>query len=384
MRALHAEASRRVRADGLAAAWRGVGPVVPFLLLFVLVAYWWYVMAILDRPVDWGFDFRQFWQGGRDVAHGVSPYPSEALLASADEDLGPGGIQVVFRFPYPAGAAVLLAPLGALDFDVAAGIWGALLIAALAAALRVLGVRDWRVYAVVASSYPVLSAVRLGTFTPLLILLAALAWRFRDRPFVSGGSVALAISLKLFLWPLVVWLAATRRLAAAATAALGAAAITATAWAVLGFDGLARYPEQLHKLAEIVSDRGFSLVALGVEAGLAEQPAELLPPVVGVVLLAWLVLLGRRSEAASFSVAIVAALALTPIVWCAYFALLVLPLALARSRFAAIWVLPWLFWLLPSQENEGDLWRIVVAYSLVAALLVATLRARWEAPRVER
>ncbi|HZB22289.1 MAG TPA: hypothetical protein VE444_00460, partial [Gaiellaceae bacterium] len=58
-------------------------------------------------------------------------------------------------------------------------------------------------------------------------------------------------------------------------------------------------------------------------------------------LLALVVLLGRRGdERAAFILAIATALALTPIVWLHYFALLLLVVALARPRLGPLWFLP--------------------------------------------
>ena len=351
---------------------RAVGRVALGVLL-ALVCWWWLVLAVQGSPGDWAFDFRQFWQGANDVVNGVSPYPSAALLTTAGDHLDPEGIREVFRFPYPAGAAVALAPFGLLGFDDAAAVWSAVLIVSLLAAVWILGVRDWRVLGVVITSAAVISAVRLGTLTPVLILLLAVAWRWRDRRWVAGGSLAFAISLKLFLWPLVVWLAATRRWTAAALAAALAAGATLAAWAAIGFDGLADYPELLRRLSDVVADRGFSLVALGVEAGLPRGAAEALPWLVGLSLLAGVVAIARRErwDRNAFSLAIIAAIALTPIVWLHYFALLIVPLALARPRLSWAWALMWIFWLMPAQDNEGDLWRILVAIGVAGA--VATL-----------
>src|SRR3954464_836304 len=76
-----------------------------------------------------GFDFHQFWQGGHDVAHGISPYAAVGRLPAAGVDrLEPVEIQQVFRFPYPAPAAVALAPLGLLPLPLATGIFLALLV----------------------------------------------------------------------------------------------------------------------------------------------------------------------------------------------------------------------------------------------------------------
>jgi len=340
----------------------GVVPALIFCFLLGVAAF----------NSEWAFDFRQFWQGGHDVVNGVSPYPTTAMLEAAGDHLDPEGIQEVFRFPYPAAAALAFAPFGALGFDVAAAVWGALLVVSLFAAVWILGVRDWRVLGVVIASAPVIGAVGIGTLTPVLLLLVAVAWRWRDTFWVAGGAVGVAISLKLFLWPLVVWLAATRRWAAALGAAGLAVAMTFAAWAAIGWAGLSDYPELVRRLADVVQDRGYSLVALGVEAGLSEGVAEALPWLVGLPLLAGVVMVARRDadDRMAFSLAMVAAIALTPIVWLHYFALLIVPLALARPKLSLAWGVMWLFWLFPAQENGGDLWPIVVALALTATVLV--------------
>ena len=373
------EGGIRVRMPSTRVAARRVGEWFVFGFLPLLVFCWWLAFAMFDPAGDWAFDFRQFWQGGNDVVNGVSPYPTPAMLATAGDHLGPVGIQEVFRFPYPAAAALAFAPFGALDLDVAAALWSGLLIVSLFAAVWILGVRDWRVMGVVIASAPVIAAVRIGTLTPILILLLAIAWRWRDRVWIAGSSLAMAISMKLFLWPLVVWLAATRRWAAAVITAGLALTLTFGAWAAIGFEGLAEYPDLVRTLSDVVADRGFSLVALGVEAGLPEAVAEALPWLIGLALLGCVVVVAGRNDGdqPAFSVAIVASIALTPIVWQHYFALLVLPLALARPRLSAAWALLMAFWLVPAQENGGDLWPIVavvILAAMVGAVTVSELR----------
>jgi len=378
VRAMPVEGGTRLRTLGTRVAARRVGEWFAFGVLPVLVFCWWLAFAMFDPAGDWAFDFRQFWQGGNDVVNGVSPYPTAAMLATAGDHLGPVGIQEVFRFPYPAAAAIAFAPFGAFGLDVASALWGALLIVSLFAAVWILGVRDWRVVGVVIASAPVIAAVRIGTLTPILILLLAISWRWRDRKWIASGSLAIAISLKLFLWPLAVWLAATRRWAAASLAAGLALAMTLGAWAAIGFEGLADYPELVRRLGDVVADRGFSLVALGVEVGLAEGVAAALPWLIGLSLLAAVVVVARGGDAdqRAFSLAIIASIALTPIVWQHYFALLVVPLALARPRLSSAWVLLMIFWLVPAQENVGELWRIVVAVVVVGAVLAVSVSTR--------
>jgi hypothetical protein len=149
--------------------------------------------------------------------------------------------------------------------------------------------------------------------------------------------------------------------------------MTLGAWAVIGFEGMKTYPELVRKLTDLVDTIGLSLVALGDQAGLPIGVARALPFVVGVPLLAGVVVIARREDGdrRAFSLAIVAAIAITPIVWLHYFTLLVVPLALARPRLAWAWGLMWAFWLIPQQGNQGDLWRIILAFALTAALALA-------------
>ena len=267
-------------------------------------------------------------------------------VKAANIEFGPTRIQDVFRFPYPAGAAVVLAPFGALSFTLAAAIWGVLLIASILGAVWLLGVRDWRVLAVVVAASPVITSVRLGTFTPVLLLLAAVTWRWRDRRWIAGGALAAALTLKLFLWPLLVWMVATRRLGAAGIATGLAVVATVGAWGAIGFKDITDYPELLRLLTHLVETVGLSLVALGDQLGLPIGLARTLPFVVGIPMLIATVVVARRDEGdrRSFSLAVIAAIAISPIVWLHYFALLVAPLALSRPRLAWPWALLLAFW----------------------------------------
>jgi len=379
VRAMPVEGGERVGVNGFREAARRVGNPLALGVIAVIASWWWLTLAIQGSPWDWASDFEQFWQGANDVVNGVSPYPSPDLLATAGNHLDAQGIRDVFRFPYPAGAAIFLAPLGFMSFHTAAALWSAMLIASLFVALLILRVRDWRVFAIAVSSVPVISAVRLGTFTPLLLLVLAVTWRWRDRRWASGGALALGIALKLFLWPLVVWLVATRRYAAALIAGCLAMAFTVAAWAAIGFAGFADYPDLVHRLSEIVAVRSYSLVALGVEAGLARGVADALPWVVGLGILAGVAVCSRRADGdrVAFCLAVVAALALTPIVWLHYFALLVVPVAIYRPRFAWVWLLLWVFWVTPDQTNAGDLWRILLVDGVMVAFIAASYAAHW-------
>lgn len=364
-----------MRAAGFGAAARHSLEWLVFGALPAAVFCWWLGFAVLETREDsviyWGFDTLQYWQGAKDVLAGVSPYPVPADLAGAGDHLNSAELLEMFRFSYPAAAAVAFIPLGLLGFDVAAALWGVLLIVSLFASVRILDVRDWRVMGVVLGSAPAIDAVRIGTLTPIMLLLLAIAWRWRDRLWAVSAALAAALAFKLFLLPMVIWLAATRRwLAAILTIGLAAVA-NLVAWAAIGFDGFADYPTYLRELTEIVEIRGYSLVALGVKAGLPEALAEVLPFVVGLPILASAVLIARREDGdrRAFSIVVVGSIALTPIVWNHYFLLLVAPLALARPKLAWAWGLMWAFWIIPTPGNSGEFWRIAVAVAICAAAL---------------
>src|SRR4029453_2640242 len=105
---------------GFSHALRRVATVIVFAVLPCALLL---LIVVGSAGNHFAFDFHQFWQGGRDVAHGHSPYPRLASLPPADVDLTPVAIQHVFRFPYPAPAALAMVPFGLLPFDVAAAIF---------------------------------------------------------------------------------------------------------------------------------------------------------------------------------------------------------------------------------------------------------------------
>jgi hypothetical protein len=323
------------------------------------------------------FDFHQFWQGGRDVLNGRSPYPpAGSLPRGGDATLGPVEIQQIFRFPYPAPAALALAPLGALPFGVAAALFVIGSIGAVFLALRLLEVADWRCYGIVFGSIATLGALRLGTFTPVLLLGLAAAWRFRDRPAVAGPIVAALIVVKLFLWPVLIWLLLSRRLRTAAIACVVALAVALAGWAAIGFAGLSDYPTLLSTLASSVQGKGWSVVAFGLSLGLSVTFAKALAVALGVAVLVVALLAPReKRDPWAFALALAAAILLSPIVWLHYFLLLAAPLAIAFPTLGPAWLGMLALWAWPFQETGGDAWKIALGLLVGAAMTAAALRS---------
>jgi alpha-1,2-mannosyltransferase len=311
-----------------------------------------------------GFDFHAFWQAGRDVLHGRSPYPDPTVAQLRHED----------NFVYPALAAFLFVPLALLPFKVAAVVFAAILFACAGGALWILGVRDWRCYGAAYLSIPVIDAVRLGAISLVLAFVVALVWRYRDRTVVVGLGVAFLIAVKLFLWPLGLWLLVRRRFAAAGVAAAAALAATTAAWAAIGFVGLADYPTMLHTLSDVLLWKGYSIAALIVDAHFSVGTGQLVELVVGGLLIAALPFVARRrGDAAAFVLALSLAFALSPIVWGHYYVVLLVPIAIARPRLSPLWLVPLLFWLALNQSN-GHIHKVIVGLLVWGLVTLLALR----------
>ena len=148
-----------------------------------------------------------------------------------------------------------------------------------------------------------------------------------------------------------------------------ASASTLVAWASLGFAGIGSYPAMLRRLADLEAGDSYSLVGAMSSLGLGDGAAEVVAVLLGVALLAGCAFCARRGDdLRSFTLALAASLALTPIVWLHYLVLLLVPLAIARPRFSVIWLLPLLLWLTPLNGNGESIQPLLPA--LVAAVVI--------------
>src|SRR5262249_34139874 len=153
--------------------------------------------------------------------------------------------------------------------------------------------------------------------TSFLLLGAALAWRYRDNAVVTAVATAFTAVLKLFLWPLGVWLLATRRWRAAVICAVVGLILLLGGWAVIGFAGLRSYPTALHLLEEVEASAGYSVVALFGLTGTAQTAMTVTLSVLAICAVAFAAR-GADGDRRAFAVAVVASLLTTPIVWLHY------------------------------------------------------------------
>ncbi len=307
------------------------------------------------------FDFRVFWDAGHRLLTGSGLYPSEAALNANTRDY----------FVYPPVVAFAFAPLSMIPYTVAAVLYGVACVAAIFASLRIVGVTDWRCYAALPFWMPVLQAVGLGTIAPFLALSLAVAWRYRDRRFVGAAALGVAIASKLFLWPVVFWLIATRRYRRALETIAVTGAAVVIPWLTLGFRDFAEYPRVLRLLVHNEMPTSFSINALTEMLGLAQAAL-----VVQLVCVVAVFALARRQEGdrRAFSAAIITALVLSPLVWIHYYLLLIVPIGIAFRRLRAVWLLPVLaFW--PFPDNLSSVWPVLWVSLVMGRVAVLTLRA---------
>jgi len=313
-----------------------------------------------------GEDFRgTLWQAGRDILHGRSPYPRPDVTG-----LARAGNPAV----YPAATLVVASPLGLIPFTAAAIIWDIFAVGALLAALRLVGVRDWRVYAVVGLTFPMAASLELAQFDAPLALGCALVWRWRN----SAG-VRLAVSLgallvaKVFLWPLLVWAAVSRWRQAVGALAV-AAGLALVGWAAIGFAGFTSYPRLLSALTYAFGPRGYSLMALGTRSGLAPSVARFLPFAAAAALCCLCVVFARRGrQEDAFVLAVGAALFGSPVLWLHYTVILLVAVAVRRPVFDAVWIVPIGLWMVPTENPAGG-FDFALGFCLLLLLVVLALR----------
>jgi hypothetical protein len=294
-------------------------------------------------------------------------YPEAKKLLDWENPFPPPGSAVWYghNLIWPPVAAVLVAPFTILSpggADWAVALVG---LACFMASLRIVGVRDWRVYGAFALWPQVIGEIRVSHLTPFLCLLLALVWRYRDARFAPGIALGLAGAIKFFLWPVAIWLAAIGRVRELLVAA-GVAA--ASLLLVLPFTSLHDYFHVLIELGRTFDQDSYSPFGFLMQIGAPETLARAVMLVLGASLL---VACWRRQ---SLGFAVAAALVLSPIVWLDYYAVAAIPLAVVRPRLTWVWLAPLATWgLLSAGIGAGNGWgsaRVLVVFGIVFTVIV--------------
>jgi alpha-1,2-mannosyltransferase len=334
------------------------------------LAFWIWTVGVHGGFAE--FDFLAYRSAGAAVLHGHSPYPPATVHALA----------LANHLVYPPLVAYAFVPFSLMPVGVGGAILFALLSTAMLGALAVLGVRDRRCYVVPFLAYPMATCLGNGAFGPFFALALALAWRYRDRARVVAPALALAIVAKLFLWPLCLWLLATRRWRAAAWTGVAAAVMFVVPFAPLGWGTLEAYPHLLHVLDRTWAPVAYSPHALFVQLGASS--AEATTGVAALAVLLGIAIFGLAEhgrEDAAFAIAICASLLLTPIAWPHYYVVLYVALGVCRPRLSPVWFSLLAFYILPGLNTGGNPWRVAIGLGIVASVFYACVLHTEREPR---
>ncbi len=269
-------------------------------------------------------DLDVFLRAGQAVLHGHDPYSSthsETIRTNA-------------AFVYPLAVAWWFAPLSAI---------GASHVIYAIASLLAIGLSCWwaRPGQTLIASLVLLSSAAViglqdGSVNPWLLLGLIAAWRWRDRPVVSGLAVAALVICKLFLWPVLGWLLISRRYRAGAIAS-AVTAVTLAMGFTFGPLGGSGYASMLHVLSGLEAPHAAGLSGLLIHWHASLALATVIATAIAMLLLGAAGYQYRRGaqgggrEVLVFGAAVVAALFASPIVWHHYYLLLAAPLLLATS-----------------------------------------------------
>jgi hypothetical protein len=147
---------------------------------------------------------------------------------------------------------------------------------------------------------------------------------------------------------------------------------------VLPYTALDAYLRSLLRLGRAFDQDSYTVFGMLVQAGAPEPAARVAMLLVGGALL----LATWRYR--SFTVAIAAALALSPIVWLDYFAVAAIPLGVYRPRLSWVWFAPLATWGLEGAGlGIGDFWHTVRLLGVFALVLGVALAAERESEAEE-
>lgn len=341
------------------------------LFVFVPFIFTAFVLYIAIHSRAFAVDFHNGeWPAGRRLLDGMSPYfgPHSSAVLSAG-----AAHPKVTPFVYPAVGAVVYAGLALIPHYVADALFTGFDMVAALLSLRLMGARDVRLYGLVFLWPPVLVGWQSANITLVLVLGVAAVWYYRDRPAVSGPLLALVISLKIVMWPMALWLLATRRYRALAFMVGSGLILNLAAWAIVGYNAIPRYLSVLQSFNHAGERRAYSVINLALHLGASTQVATMLSYAIAAVIAAVCFKVGRGGrERLAFILCLAVTLLATPIIWLHYFALLLVPLALVRPRLSAIWFLPLAMFGCPPTEPKT--WQLTLVLAIATVMFWVMIR----------
>lgn len=196
-------------------------------------------LVFLFRPHDPAkADFIQDYLMAKAILDGRNPYSSLDVLGP---EYGFNVQRPRHSSPHPPTFAVLSLPLGLFSYRTASLIWLVFSLAAFLTSLHFLWRPKWAalVYAFIVSIawYPIHTDLRIGQLMTLMLLMLTLAWVLlrsgRDLP--GGILIGLALSVKLIVWPIVIYLLLRKRFRAFVSAVVTFCAANVAAALIMGY-----------------------------------------------------------------------------------------------------------------------------------------------------
>lgn len=326
------------------------------------VSFW--IVSIVYSPNAYYRDFIQPYLMAKAITGGTNPYlPLDELTRTYLPEAPPSIFR--HRTPHTPTAGLLSVPLALFSYRGAAGAWllfqfGLVVLIAylfrreLAPKAPVLICGAFGALALF--SAPLIAEIGAGQVNLLLLALLTFAWiALRNgKDMQSGAWIGAVLALKLFGWPLVLYLAWRRKWRAVGTTAATCALANLLACVVLGFGTIKEYylsvgPQTLAQFRR--ADNNYSAHTLGrrpfegIGCPIFNRPevAPLYPSetlaTIGGVLLPLAVLVvglalarGVRDLDLAFGLLVCTSLLVSPIAWWHYLVLLGLPLAVLAAN----------------------------------------------------
>jgi hypothetical protein len=312
--------------------------------------------------------------GTHALLHGHVPYRPDRVQHLLDVVRAHGLPPHVEEVAYPPATLLVATPFALLPHTAAATLWVLILCLLPALSFALLGVRDWRCYGAAYLSLPVAHSIILGNPNVVVMLCLALCWRWRDRVLACAGALAVMLTLKATGLPLLVWLVAIRRTRTAVIAAAIALVATIAGFAIVGFGEVSPYLDVVSGLTRAQEGTSYSLSALAAALGIPGASRVLIVAVVAGLLVAlWALRSNPQHQTRMFALATLALLAEDPFVHQLYFALLLVPIAIATPHFNARWLLLVPCWIFPYESTVGRPLGLVLAVWVVGGYVLATL-----------